>query len=190
MNNALCVRLDSLEDTARLGRVLAEMATRVGTRLILLYGSLGAGKTTLVRCLTENLPGGGEAEVCSPSFTLCNEYPTCPEILHFDLYRTEEGHMEESFLEALERLGSLDAPLVIVEWAERVCPCDHRNFPASYLACSLTEKDGGRTANIASPGADRKRNLDFLRCMLKANNLPEQENYDVAASCRLRAAQG
>ncbi len=56
-------------------------------RALYLRGTLGSGKTTLTRGLVAALPGGEDAEVASPSFTLCNIYPTRPALLHADLYR-------------------------------------------------------------------------------------------------------
>ena len=92
--------------------------------VILLMGDLGAGKTTFIRFLTENLPGGENAEVASPSFTLCNVYPTTPEVQHFDLYRLPPGSGDEMLEESLEALNGL----IILEWAEylpgRVFPVD------------------------------------------------------------------
>ena len=95
-----------------LGRKLADAENRPG--MMLLYGELGAGKTCFVRGLVRALPGGSEAEVSSPSFTVCNSYPTRPEILHCDLYRTS-GDLPEETEEALDR-----GACVLIEWPERL----------------------------------------------------------------------
>lgn len=83
--------------------------------VILLYGDLGSGKTTFTRGLVSALPGGDDAEVASPSFTLCNSYPTTPSVLHCDLYRSE-GVLPDEVDEALDA----EMGLVLVEWAERL----------------------------------------------------------------------
>ena len=92
--------------------------------VILLMGDLGAGKTTLIRFLVEALPGGENAEVASPSFTLCNVYPTTPKVQHFDLYRLPPGCGDEMLEESLDMLHGL----ILIEWAEylpgRVFPID------------------------------------------------------------------
>ena len=82
------VTLHSLADTRRLGRLLAAGLRELGPVALLLRGPLGSGKTTLTAALTAALPGGDLAEVGSPSFTICNYYPTTPPVLHADLYRS------------------------------------------------------------------------------------------------------
>ena len=123
--------LNSLERTRDLALALAGAFrtcadTRPGAPLpvVLLMGDLGAGKTTFIRFLTETLPGGENAEVASPSFTLCNVYPTTPKVQHFDLYRLPPGSGDEMLEESLEELCGL----ILIEWAEylpgRVFPVD------------------------------------------------------------------
>lgn len=128
-DTALTLRLSGPGDTLRLGRVLAlALAARPEARTLLLSGGLGAGKTTLVRGLVEALPGGDDAEVSSPSFNICNMYPTRPETAHYDLYRLEQAPgaalavADDALLDLLETEGPRRA-LVIVEWAERL-PAD------------------------------------------------------------------
>ena len=95
--------LNNADDTMELGRMLAEAMTASPVRALYLYADLGGGKTTLTRGFVSALPGGERAEVASPSFTLCNVYPTQPEILHADLYRLSEGaSMPEEMEEMLE----------------------------------------------------------------------------------------
>ena len=126
------VTLSDAESTVALGRRLARAICAVRgeggemVRTILFFGELGAGKTTFTRGLVENLPGGDDAEVSSPSFTLCNSYPTDPPILHCDLYRSEAGRLPDEVEEALDA----DTGLLLVEWAERI-PVDA--LPAKRL---------------------------------------------------------
>jgi len=107
--------LKSPEDTMDLGRILAGAMSPSRVRTLYLYAGLGGGKTTLARGFVSALPGSGDAEVGSPSFTLCNMYPTEPEVLHADLYRLSEGaSLPEEMEDALED-GS---PLLLLEWPE------------------------------------------------------------------------
>ena len=126
----LNLSLPSLDATRRFGRVLAQSLARVPQGALLLFGGLGAGKTTLTRSLVEALPGGEAAEVSSPSFTICNIYCTIPLIHHFDLYRLEPGFPEESLSESLDD----PAALTIVEWPDRLF---ERDFPDDGLICRI-----------------------------------------------------
>ena len=83
--------LTSPEDTMELGAMLARAMSASTVRNLYLFADLGGGKTTLARGFVAALPGGETAEVASPSFTLCNVYPTRPEVLHADLYRLSEN---------------------------------------------------------------------------------------------------
>jgi tRNA threonylcarbamoyladenosine biosynthesis protein TsaE len=102
------VRLARLEE---IGRRLAR-ALRPGD-LVLLYGPLGAGKTTLVRTIAEEL-GVGDP-VRSPSFTIANIYSGPIPVQHLDLYRL--GQLAEEDALALEEYVRSDA-VTIVEWPE------------------------------------------------------------------------
>ncbi|ARU42258.1 tRNA (adenosine(37)-N6)-threonylcarbamoyltransferase complex ATPase subunit type 1 TsaE [Armatimonadetes bacterium Uphvl-Ar1] len=92
-----------------LGRDLAELL-KAGD-IVLLYGDLGAGKTTLVRGVMEGL--GWEGAVRSPTFNLMQVYPTRVPVVHADLYRVASAAgigLEEYF----------DDHLVLIEWPDRL----------------------------------------------------------------------
>lgn len=131
---------DELE-TRLLGRALAGTLTSSVPCTILLQGSLGAGKTTLVRGLVESLPGGDESEISSPSFNIFNVYPTTPEVVHFDLYRTVDSITAENLS------GYFADPiyLVLVEWVDNL-PADY--WPDSYILVHLDFAEQGRIASL------------------------------------------
>jgi len=59
-------------------------------RIFAFYGSLGAGKTTIIKAICNHLGAGDMTS--SPSFTLVNEYRT-PEgslLYHIDFYRVKD----------------------------------------------------------------------------------------------------
>jgi tRNA threonylcarbamoyladenosine biosynthesis protein TsaE len=87
--------------------------------VVLLNGTLGAGKTRLVQAVAEAL-GIDPETVVSPTFTICNEYAGRRRIDHWDLYRVrgEDELLELGMEEYFEAPG-----LTFVEWADR--------FPAS-----------------------------------------------------------
>lgn len=107
--------LKDADDTIALGRMLAEAMSCSSVRDLYLFADLGGGKTTLTRGFVSALPGGENAEVASPSFTLCNIYPTRPEVLHADLYRLSEGAYLPEDMEELMDEGNA---LLVLEWPE------------------------------------------------------------------------
>ena len=102
------ILLKSPEDTMEFGAMLAQAMLDSPLRTIYLFADLGGGKTTFTRGFAAALPGGDQAEVASPSFTLCNVYPTRPEVLHADLYRlSENASLPEEMEEMLDEGRSL-----------------------------------------------------------------------------------
>ncbi len=100
-------------DTEAIGRNLAQKLPVPS--VLCLYGELGAGKTAFVRGLASGL--GITAMVSSPTFTIVNEYPGKPELIHFDMYRLNSA--EELFDIGWEDYLARDAILAI-EWSENV----------------------------------------------------------------------
>ena len=109
------ILLKSPEDTMELGRMLAQAMSLTSLRTLYLFADLGGGKTTFTRGFVSALPGGDDAEVASPSFTLCNVYPTRPEVLHADLYRLSEG---TALPEEMEEMLEDGNPFLILEWPQ------------------------------------------------------------------------
>lgn len=83
------------EDTIELGKEFAKYITKGD--IITLNGELGSGKTVFLMGIAKYF--GIENEVCSPTFTIVNEYntPSFP-IYHFDVYRIEDS---DEFLEGV-----------------------------------------------------------------------------------------
>jgi tRNA threonylcarbamoyladenosine biosynthesis protein TsaE len=107
--------LNNEQDTERLGAALAAVLPP-GT-VIGLIGTLGAGKTRLVRAVASSL-GVPETNVTSPTFVLVNEYRGGRmNVFHFDTYRVKD---EDEFL-ALGPEEYFESPgLTFVEWSDRV----------------------------------------------------------------------
>ena len=89
-----------------------------GGEILLLNGSLGAGKTVLVKGIAHAV-GVNEQDVTSPSFTLVNPYEGRLLLYHIDLYRLDEGASAAHAVDLDEILSNEDA-VVIIEWAERM----------------------------------------------------------------------
>lgn len=103
----------SAEETIERGREIgAKLKPRV---LLLLFGELGAGKTTLTKGIVSGLGAAEEDQVTSPTFTLVHKYGDAATVYHVDLYRVADFHDLESL--GLEDFLTEQA-IVIVEWPE------------------------------------------------------------------------
>ncbi|UCH82710.1 MAG: tRNA (adenosine(37)-N6)-threonylcarbamoyltransferase complex ATPase subunit type 1 TsaE [Candidatus Latescibacterota bacterium] len=99
-------------ETERFGMFLGHRIT--GDLCVSLVGSLGSGKSVLVRGVCKGL--GIDEEVLSPTFILCEEYRGRIPVIHLDLYRLDhEREIEE--LGVFDRIG--DGSLMLVEWGDR-----------------------------------------------------------------------
>jgi tRNA threonylcarbamoyladenosine biosynthesis protein TsaE len=174
----LTIDIADINATAKLGRILAQIySASLLPPPLLLQGGLGAGKTTLVRYLVENLPGGRPedgVEVSSPSFTLCNSYSCTPDVLHFDLYRLEPDSEDDNFDEAVEMLER-EKLLLIVEWPERI---KKNSLPQEFILVEFIGSGPERKAifSAKSPQSAFSKKyadefLETLATLAKTNNL-------------------
>ena len=105
------------EETFEAGRRVGERLR--GGEILLLSGTLGAGKTVFTKGLAAGL-GLDPAEVSSPSFTLVNRHSEGRLVLyHLDLYRLAEGPGAAHAVE-LEELLADESAVIVIEWAERM----------------------------------------------------------------------
>lgn len=86
-------------------------------RILAFYGSMGAGKTTIIKSVCNAL--GAEDLVSSPTFTLVNEYRTRSGTLlyHIDFYRIRK--QEEVFDFGIEEYFESGA-YCFLEWPELI----------------------------------------------------------------------
>ena len=109
-------------------------------------GEMGAGKTTFIKALCEEL--GVEDATNSPSFAIINEYrseTTAELIYHFDFYRLEdEAEAEEIGVEDYLYSGAL----CFIEWPERI----ESLLPDDTVEVDVVEQeDGTRTVSLKFP---------------------------------------
>lgn len=139
--------------TTRLGAAVGGLL-KVGDA-VLLYGDLGAGKSTLARGLVRALTRPDE-EVPSPTFTLVQQYEprsaARPFLSHFDLYRLADAG--EAFELGLDE--AMDEGAIIVEWPQRL----GARLPPDRLDIELTIVSEGRLARITPHGDFTGRELD------------------------------
>jgi tRNA threonylcarbamoyladenosine biosynthesis protein TsaE len=138
------IHLADEEATEALGRALAERL-RAGD-VVALFGSLGAGKTTLARGILQGL--GHAGDVASPTFPIVQTYEppdTRLPVWHVDLYRIEQA-------EELEELGldeALQEGALLIEWPERLATL----WPESLRLRLEPGGDGGRALTAEVPAA-------------------------------------
>ncbi|NUB45326.1 tRNA (adenosine(37)-N6)-threonylcarbamoyltransferase complex ATPase subunit type 1 TsaE [Fertoebacter nigrum] len=138
---ALTLFLPSERATARLG---AWLAAALGPGdVLLLTGSIGAGKTHLCRALIRAALGRAE-DVPSPTFTLVQTYDAAGyEIWHADLYRlTHPDEVLELGLEA-----AFATAVCLVEWPDRL----GNLAPANAIRLTLRADGDGRQAEFLAP---------------------------------------
>jgi len=83
--------------------------------IVLLEGSLGAGKTTFVRYLAKEY---NITSTSSPTFSIVNIYEGDMKIYHMDLYRLETEESLFSF--DIESYFVKDDGIVLIEWPKRL----------------------------------------------------------------------
>jgi tRNA threonylcarbamoyladenosine biosynthesis protein TsaE len=88
-----------------------------GKKLLAFYGSMGAGKTTIIKAVCRVL--GAEDLVSSPTFTLVNEYKTVKgdALYHIDFYRIKKK--EEVFDFGIEEYFA-SGSYCLMEWPELI----------------------------------------------------------------------
>ena len=87
-------------------------------RILCLYGSMGAGKTTLIKSICKLL--GVTDTVVSPTFALINEYSDSrgQPVFHFDFYRINK--LEEVYDFGYEEYFYSNTGICLIEWPELV----------------------------------------------------------------------
>ena len=111
------------------------------------YGKMGAGKTTFIKTLCEEL--GVTDPINSPSFAIVNEYrsdTTCELIYHFDFYRIKR--IEEVYDMGYEDYFYSGA-LCFIEWPEKI----EEVLPGDAVTVKIEEQeDGSRTIKMSVEG--------------------------------------
>ncbi len=142
--------------------------------VIALEGTLGAGKTTLVKGVGEGL--GVKETVASPTFTMLNEYHSGRlAMYHVDLYRLKDDPVTEAalggpglelFRAELDEVVESGPSVLLVEWADvasHVLPSDRISIALEYVR--LDEPDAGRTAVFSATGPTSEELLERLQLL-------------------------
>lgn len=104
-------------------------------RIFIFKGDMGAGKTTFIKVLCQEL--GVEEVVTSPTFSLVNEYVAGSQtIYHFDFYRIKD--IREAYDIGYEEYF-YSGDFCLVEWPERIAEL----LPNQYVTVSITTAENG-----------------------------------------------
>ncbi len=98
--------------------VSEQILAHTPSKVLCFYGAMGAGKTTLIKALVQQLGASGEAN--SPTFGIVNEYHKKEGSLlgyHFDFYRLEDE--TEALDMGFEEYLNQDV-WVFIEWPEKI----------------------------------------------------------------------
>lgn len=123
--------LDKINETA------VEFIRAMGDNTVFAFvGGMGAGKTTFIKAICENL--GVEDVINSPTFSIVNEYRSDSGklIYHFDFYRINK-------IEEVYDFGYEDyfysGSLCFIEWPELIEPI----LPKDTVTVNITVNDDG-----------------------------------------------
>jgi tRNA threonylcarbamoyladenosine biosynthesis protein TsaE len=102
---------------AEITEVAKEVISNAKHKVVLFYGEMGVGKTTLIKEIVKQL--GVLDNVSSPTFSLVNEYHslTKEKIYHFDFYRINKE--EEAMDMGIEEYFYSNA-WCLVEWPNKI----------------------------------------------------------------------
>ena len=115
-------------------QIAREIIELISGKVVLFYGQMGVGKTTLIKEICKSLHT--QDIISSPTFSLVNEYRTQNDepIYHFDFYRIES---EEEALDIGVEDYFYSGDWCLIEWPnniENLLPLDAVEIHLSYAA--------------------------------------------------------
>ena len=126
-----------IKDIEHIREAAREFIENMGeARVFAFYGKMGAGKTTFVKAICEEL--GVDDVITSPTFAIVNEYTAAEgdSIFHFDFYRIKR-------LEEVYDMGYEDyfysGALCFIEWPELI----EDILPDDAVRVSIAEQEDG-----------------------------------------------
>jgi tRNA threonylcarbamoyladenosine biosynthesis protein TsaE len=126
---------NSPEETIELGQRIGSQLK--GGEVIAVCGTLGSGKTHLIKGIAAGAGAQDRRDVTSPTFVIVNEYSGRLDIYHIDAYRLNS-------IAEFEMLGFDDfcypQSVVLIEWADKV-ESALKNLDYSHIEISHTGRN-------------------------------------------------
>ena len=126
-----------IQDIDHIREAAREFIEHIGEhRVFAFYGKMGAGKTTFVKAICEEL--GVDDVITSPTFAIVNEYTSGEgdSIFHFDFYRIKK-------IEEVYDMGYEDyfysGSLCFIEWPELI----EDILPDDAIRVNIAEQEDG-----------------------------------------------
>ena len=121
--------------------IAKEILRNIPNKTLLFYGTMGVGKTTLIKELSKQL--GVTDVINSPTFSLVNEYEILKDkIYHFDFYRIKS---EEEALDIGIEDYFFSGHWNLIEWPENISNL----LPPNSTKIEMNKNQNGtRTLNI------------------------------------------
>ena len=118
MEKSIIYSIDEIEDVAK--KILS---LNLNSKIYILYGNMGSGKTTLIKSIVEKLDIDSVAN--SPTFSIINEYYNGDKIYHFDLYRIKDtDELLDIGIEEYVNGGNI----CFIEWPDLVIEMLPKNY--------------------------------------------------------------
>ena len=113
----MVLQADKIEDLDFVASKIKQFLLDNGCKFVIFNGEMGAGKTTLIKCLLKLYEV--EDHTSSPTFSIVNEYFSVNygSIYHFDFYRIEDEI--EALDIGVEEIFE-DNAYCFIEWPERI----------------------------------------------------------------------
>jgi len=131
---------------SNLSEIANEVIKNAANKVLLFYGEMGVGKTTLIKEIVKQL--GVNDNVNSPTFSLVNEYHTTTgeKIYHFDFYRINK---EDEALDMGVEEYFYSNNWCLVEWPNKV----ENLVPLNAVSITITSnKNQLRTITLKNNG--------------------------------------
>ena len=122
---------------------MRELGARLGAKLqrgdiVVLKGSLGAGKTALTQGIGKYL---GIEDVTSPTFVIARTHKATIPLIHVDAYRLLGNSTQNFEIDDLDLDTAREGAITVIEWGEEVATRLHEDFLLISIEFGASEND-------------------------------------------------